>query len=196
MQTKNDIHKEVGEMGLNMTIPKVALLFILFTVISYPTAKSENSGSFKAQKAPKVIIPKEKITLESFKEYMIVPKPFPKASKLQLKKNSSSWEFRTYFKEAFKEEADFAGKYKVVQWGCGSGCQVNSLINLETGEIITGFISSMGVLYGLNSSVFITDPFMEEEFLNGRPTIYGTAKIYHFDGTKFNLIREQGSETE
>ena len=44
--------------------------------------------------------------------------------------------------------------------------------------------------------VLASHRFAEEEFINGRPAIYGTAKIYHFDGTKFNLIREQESETE
>lgn len=171
-------------------------LFLLLLIFSCSEKKVNNKHIEVKKETWKVIFPTEKIDIELMKEYLIEPQPFTKSSKLQLEENDDNWRFRTRYREAFKKEADFAGKYKVVQWGCGTACQVNSLVNLETGQIIDGFTSSMGVEYKMNSTIFIVDPFSEEDFQDGRSMIYGTAKIYNFDGTNFQLLKKQKYEVK
>lgn len=44
-------------------------------------------------------------------------------------------EFRTRITEASKEAPNFAGKYRMEIWGCGSGCASGVLVDLEFGSV-------------------------------------------------------------
>jgi hypothetical protein len=167
---------------------------ILVLTILHCTAKEPDNEPAEAHERYEAMFPTERITIDSMKKYCIAPKPFTRASVLHLAKDSDHWHFRTRYREGFKKPADFAGKFKVVQWGCGSNCQVSSLINLEKGTIIDGFTTSMGVEYRIDSTIFIVDPFSAEEFQYGRPTLYEPARIYNFDGKEFHLLKEPGFE--
>jgi hypothetical protein len=140
---------------------------------------------------PHIMIPNERISISDFPEYKIAVKPFVKAKQLKLKPGTFAWQFRTRYQNAFKQPADFAGKYKVVEWGCGTTCQMVSLINLESGDIIEGFTTSLSSSYALDSKLFITNPFSEDEFKHGRVSTYQSAKLYLFDNEQFTLLKTQ-----
>lgn len=54
---------------------------------------------------------------------------------------------------------NFAGKYSVVTWGCGANCQVSTVVDVVTGEIVEyGIMSSYGLAYSPWSSLFIVNP--------------------------------------
>ena len=55
-------------------------------------------------------------------------------------------------------EADFAGLYKVISWGCGSPCQMHAVINIETSEILGMINSAYGGDYRLDSRLLLIDP--------------------------------------
>jgi len=52
-----------------------------------------------------------------------------------------------------KGENNFACKYFIVQWGCGTGCQMNAVFNQETGRHIASFNSTMGCEYRIDSKL-------------------------------------------
>lgn len=138
-----------------------------------------------------LMYPSEKLSIADFPEHQIEVKPFTKAEKLNLRPNTFAWQFRTRYQNAFNQPADFAGKYKVVEWGCGTTCQMVSFINLESGDIIEGFTTSLSYSYALDSKLFITNPFSEHEYTYGRVTTFQSAKLYLFDNEQFQLIKTQ-----
>jgi hypothetical protein len=46
--------------------------------------------------------------------------------------------FRTVIREQAKNRPNFAGHYVIAQWGCGTGCISNAIIDLETGVVYDG----------------------------------------------------------
>ncbi len=68
-------------------------------------------------------------------------------------------EQRTAITNAVKDGADFAGHYAVAQWGCGTQCQEQAVIDMKTGKIIAfGLPSEAGVGTHEQYSVLVTNP--------------------------------------
>lgn len=58
------------------------------------------------------------------------------AKKVILKSHSEAKFFRTNLKNAFaNSEINFAGKYILTYWGCGSGCTQGAIIDVHTGDV-------------------------------------------------------------
>lgn len=67
--------------------------------------------------------------------------------------------FKTAINEAVEAGPNFAGKYAVAQWGCGTGCQGHAVVNVESGKIIAfGPQTEAGLGISLESPVMITNP--------------------------------------
>lgn len=67
--------------------------------------------------------------------------------------------FFTAITEGAAEGPNFAGRYTVVTWGCGTSCQSSAIIDARTGEIVAYDIpSSYGLAYELWSSLLIVNP--------------------------------------
>lgn len=43
--------------------------------------------------------------------------------------------FRTRLREALKGEVNFAGRYIITGWGCGTGCSHSAIIDAKTGRV-------------------------------------------------------------
>ena len=43
--------------------------------------------------------------------------------------------FRTRLREAGRQRPNFAGRYVVTTWGCGTGCRVGAVVDLKTGRV-------------------------------------------------------------
>jgi hypothetical protein len=71
--------------------------------------------------------------------------------------------FKSNIDEAVSKGPNFAGKYVVAQWGCGSNCQGHAVVNVESGKIIAfGPQTEAGVSVAPESRIMITNP--EENF--------------------------------
>lgn len=103
--------------------------------------------------------------------------------------NREAYEFKTRLRQAAKGSANFAGKYVLTTWGCGSSCVMGAVINRKTGNIsfLPGSIccwegeDSM-VQFRLNSRLLVTAGLTNE---GGE---YG-AHFYEFTGRKFRHIK-------
>lgn len=68
-------------------------------------------------------------------------------------------EFKTAINEAIAQGPNFAGKFVVAQWGCGTGCQGHAVVNVESGKIIAfGPETEAGIGVSLESPILITNP--------------------------------------
>jgi hypothetical protein len=67
--------------------------------------------------------------------------------------------YRTIITNASKQEPNFNGKYRIVEFGKGSGVQMFFIIDLNNGNVYEGILSTHGIKYTVNSSlIIINDP--------------------------------------
>lgn len=66
--------------------------------------------------------------------------------------------YRTIITNAAKNEPNFDGKYRIVEFGMGSGSQYFFIIDLNTGTVYEGRASSSGIKYSPDSSLIIINP--------------------------------------
>lgn len=67
--------------------------------------------------------------------------------------------FESQILDRYTGEANYAGHFQAVSWGCGTGCQVYAVVDLKNGKIT--FVprqSQYGAKFELDSSLFILDP--------------------------------------
>jgi hypothetical protein len=67
-------------------------------------------------------------------------------------------QFRTRLREGAIAPADFAGHYRVISWGCGTGCQVNAFVDLASGRVYFGPYSLLGTETRADSALLIVNP--------------------------------------
>jgi hypothetical protein len=83
----------------------------------------------------------------------------PKAQVNYASNLTQAQEFRTQIDEAVAAGPNFAGKYAVAQWGCGTGCQGHAVVNVESGKIVAfGPQTEAGLGISPESPVMITNP--------------------------------------
>ncbi len=67
--------------------------------------------------------------------------------------------FSTIITEAVRGGINFAGRYAVAEWGCGTSCQDHAIIDLATGRIIRfGLVSALGVERAADSRLIVVNP--------------------------------------
>src|SRR3712207_314367 len=52
-----------------------------------------------------------------------------------VKLDEDSRAFRTRLREATREKPNFAGRFIVTAWGCGTGCVLGAVIDASTGKV-------------------------------------------------------------
>jgi len=66
--------------------------------------------------------------------------------------------FRTVIREGSEGAPDFAGRFRVVHWGCGSNCHAFALVDRKTGEVYpVPETAALGAGFRLNSGLFVID---------------------------------------
>jgi len=67
-------------------------------------------------------------------------------------------EYRTVLRRGAAVGPNFAGRYTVVQWGCGSPCKAFAILDAVTGHVWMPKIwAGLGVSYRRNSDLLIVD---------------------------------------
>ena len=84
-------------------------------------------------------------------------------------------------RRAVARGVNFAGKYVVTEWGCGTSCQRFAVINAKTGKIIaTDLESSHGAEYQKNSFLLVVNP----------QSSWSSLKTLGLQKTKYYLVKD------
>jgi hypothetical protein len=107
--------------------------------------------------------------------------------------------YRTRIREAAAEGPDFAGHFKIAEWGCGSGCAGIAIIDEKTGAVYDGPFAFVSMLPGFRySELPELDPSaMLQRKLNSRLLIvHGCPEekncasyYYEWTGSRFKLLK-------
>lgn len=103
-------------------------------------------------------------------------------------------EFRTKIEEAASNGADFAGRFAVAEWGCGTQCQDHAVIDISTGKIVHfGLQTDFGVYYDVGSPILITNPraAMPVDWNDGAPGLDDAMRAAKFE-RRFYMLSERG----
>lgn len=91
----------------------------------------------------------QKVTINrTFSKYRVkVTKLKPR--RVNLRSHKQARTFRTRLRNANKAGVNFAGKYALATWGCGTGCLYGAIINTRTGQVFfPKELRGMGVGFG------------------------------------------------
>lgn len=73
--------------------------------------------------------------------------------------NRSEFErFRTRLNQGIRKGPNFSGKYRVVEWGCGTSCSQVVIVDVETGKICDWATACGASRFQLDSRLLILDP--------------------------------------
>ena len=106
-----------------------------------------------------------------------VPVEKNKKAKLNLKSNKQGGMFQTNIQNAYaNENANFAGHYTFVYWGCGSACAMSKVIDRRDGKIYDSPQTMLGYDFRANSRLLVVNPpdstgYYENSYLS-KPEIY------------------------
>jgi hypothetical protein len=68
-------------------------------------------------------------------------------------------EYNRIIVEALKRGPNYAGKFAVAEWGCGSNCQQHAVIDVPTGLVVAfGPQTEYGVAYDVERTLMVTNP--------------------------------------
>ncbi len=135
---------------------------------------------------------KEKtVQLPLFSDYLVklLSTPLSSLPSIKLDTHPSGSQFKTRITQANKETPNFAGKYSIVIWGCGTSCQAGVIIDRSTGIIIgyLPFVFEYGYEAKIDSSLLIVNPYTSDlaEMQENHPMTTYYAK---WDRNKFELV--------
>jgi len=84
--------------------------------------------------------------------------------------------------DALKNGPNFAGKFVVAEWSCGTNCQNHAVLDVETGQVLgLGPQTEYGTLYAVDSTLLITNP------VSALPDI--PESRYETEGLALNIAR-------
>lgn len=109
--------------------------------------------------------------------------------KINTNQHSFSKRYKTMIKQTYENETiNFAGKYILNYWGCGSPCQVGIAINTINGKLIEIPSASVGYEFRKNSRLLIVNP---PDSLNYyiEDCVYCKPELYLLDTIKNEFVK-------
>lgn len=150
---------------LDCILRRAGLLFLAGALVCAPAVTSA-AESIKAQGSA--------AAPQGFGDFPVAHEsgPLLRARKLILASRQAR-RYRTVITDAAKQEADFAGHFRVASWGCGTDCHGFAIIDLISGRTYTlpGMKYVAGVMgngeeridYRLDSRLFIITGALDDE---------------------------------
>jgi len=91
----------------------------------------------------------------TFAAYRVPSPETIESPRLDLQSNPSARMYRTVLRQEISQGPNFAGRYRVAVWGCGTSCAMFAVVNLSTGRVITpeGFSHTSAVYFGTEEQI-------------------------------------------
>jgi hypothetical protein len=101
----------------------------------------------------------EKTKPITFGEYPVKEIYTGKSAELDLNSSFIAKRFRSYFKEALSQGANFAGHYAVAEWGFTGVGNEMSIVDVQSGKVyVFPYVAQMEFSYNKDSNLLIVDP--------------------------------------
>ena len=169
---------------------------LIFLALFYGCKKENNFPKIIAEKnSEKLVIMSDSekikfVTKYKFDDFPVI-KIDSKKMKVQLNTNINSFtkSYKTMINESYEsEEINFAGKYILNYWGCGSPCAVGIAINTRNGKLIEIPASSVGYQFQKNSRLLIVNPPDSLDYYI-KDCVYCKPELYLLDTLKYEFVK-------
>ena len=97
-------------------------------------------------------------TAPRFADYPVVTIYSGPAHAVDLASDPRARRFRTRLREGATSPPNFAGHYKLIQWGCGTSCQETAIVDLVSGRVFFAAGSLVGVDHRADSALLVVNP--------------------------------------
>ncbi len=129
--------------------------------------------------------------LPSFADYAVAEVFKGKPARVDFRSDPVARRFRTRLTAGAAKGPNFAGRFTVVVWGCGTACESVAIIDAKSGRVYSplGPVSN-GVCFRPDSALMITDPIDRETFeaYQGHLPEWLKTRYWKWDGTKMMEI--------
>lgn len=145
-------------------------------------------------------------TVPRFQDYA-VPVYKGKLAPVNLNSAKGARMFRTNLREGASKGVNFAGRYALVSWGCGTGCMDAGIVDLKTGTVyFPRELAGVGVWYfqdNPNEEILDFKPNSRLLVLSGWPATEANsdnpkAGLYYYEwtGTRLRLVKYVAKKRE
>jgi len=131
------------------------------------------------------------VNIPSFQDYEVQLLKIEVPCKPDLNSHPRAKNYKSQLTWASEEGVNFAGKYALTSWGCGSLCEIVALVDLQYGKVVFGPYTPLGYSFTNNSKLLIVNPTNKTifDFPNGIFTEY-----YILQNNEFKLIYKKEIE--
>jgi hypothetical protein len=184
LNDKYDLAKDVKKDAVHLDSSKSS---IQIKPLQADTVLNDELELVIKEKDGSINILRKFIPKKSFKDFIVTEK-FNGLPPKQL--NFSFCKYGKLYQTASRQSADngadFAGHYAFARMGCGTSCQVSTIIDLKTGNVYAGPEATGGYDYKLDSRILIVNP----PDSNGlyQPCSYCTPELYLWTGNSFKRL--------
>jgi hypothetical protein len=115
------------------------------------------------------------------------------AKDIDWKSNKAAWSFRTRLKAGLEAGPNFNGHYAVVEYGCGTSCQVQMIVDVETGRVLDNRKAgtTYGATYRLSSRLIAMDlPDPDAEWRDYTLLHYGGPRFYQVKNARLIHLKD------
>jgi hypothetical protein len=78
-------------------------------------------------------------------------------AKLDLVSLAGAKLFKTTLHKGYEGEANFAGHFRIIAWGCGTECKEFVLVDLKTGRVMPGGKADIALTHSAKSSLLVVN---------------------------------------
>jgi hypothetical protein len=129
------------------------------------------------------------LTLPRFADYAVPERFRGRPAPVRLATDPQARFYRTKLREGAREGPNFADHLTVVTWGCGSGCQVNAIVDARTGRVFPQWLqTNAGVGVRRGSALLIADPVDSTERPPGPCSSCGIPAAYVWRGNRLQAV--------
>jgi hypothetical protein len=180
---------------VNKFLPYLILLIVASAVVGcgedFNTVKEVPSTSFTVNQINELEYYSEILNKYALDKYPIkncIAKTI--AVKLDLSElKSLSEDIKAKIKKDYiMTKQNFNCHYKIVSWGCGTGCQMILVINILNGKVIKSFTSSLGYEFDPMSRLLILNPPKETLIDSNYRNTFGHPEVWELKNEIFNKI--------
>jgi hypothetical protein len=94
-----------------------------------------------------------------FERHAVAPAFRGVPARVDLRSDPKAPRYRTRLRQVAAEGPNFADRFTVVSWGCGTQCQEHAIVDAASGRVrVLPFTTSLGVAYRRDSRLFVADP--------------------------------------
>ena len=179
------------------------LTLLIFAIVSCNSAPDRNYSSLGNDSVKDTWSPETeffetdfyKSLLDSFpfERYMVTDYYSGKIAALDMSYYEHPKDVKDYILANYNQvrKPNFAGHYILFNWGCGSPCQMNAIVDAINGKTMATFSTSLGVDFRADSYLIIREPPLNRVYDKKERALFGNPEFDLFDHDQLvTLLKE------